>query len=116
MDIISNPFKGEGTIKYRNKNHKVKLTLNSFRMLTAKFGISLDGFDKAFTEDPLTTLAQLAYCGLVNGAIAAGKKFEDDFDTFCVYFYEDEKGFVQMQELLQAATPDAKDESGEGNE
>ena len=115
MEIVHNPFKGDGTIKYRNKNRKVKLTLNAFRMMTAKFGIGLDDFDSAFAKDPLTTLGQLTYCGLVNGAIATGKPFEDDFDTFCVFFYEDEAGFQQMQELLAAVNP-APNEEAEGNE
>lgn len=115
MEIVTNnAFKGEGTLKYKKKGHKVKLTLNAFRIMTSKFGVKLDDFDKAFEEDPLTSLAQLTYCGLLNGALATGKKFEDDFETFCAFFYEDEDGFKQMQELLSAANP-TPEEDAEGN-
>lgn len=116
MEIVNdNPFKGEGTLKYRGKNHKVKLTLNAFRMMTAKFKVGLDDIDAAFSSDPLTTLGQMTYCGIINASIASGKKFDDDFETFCAYFYEDQQGYMQMQELFESVNPTPNEEA-EGNE
>ena len=104
MEIVTNnAFKGEGTLKLKGKNYKVKLTLNTFRMLTAKFGVQLDAFGEAVTKDPLTTIGQLTYCGLLSGSIAGGRKFEMDFDTFCDVFFEDAEGFAYIQELLDKA-------------
>lgn len=115
--MIHNTFKGEGSINYRGKDRKVKLTLNAFRMMTVKFRIGLDQFDNALMADPLTTIAQLTYCGLVNAGISSGNKFEDDFETFCSFFYDDEKGFSEMQALLTAVNPPTEEKEGDsGNE
>ena len=117
MEIVNNPFKGEGAVVYKGETKKVKLTLNAFRMMTQKFGIGLDDFDKAFQADPLTTIGQLTYCGIVNASMAAGQKFEDDFETFCVYFFEDEAGITEMQNLLNAVNPTSESKDGEsGND
>lgn len=117
MEMIHNTFKGEGAINYRGEQRKVKLTLNAFRMMTVKFRVGLDHFDNALMADPLTTIAQLTYCGLVNAGIASGNYFEDDFDTFCSFFYDDESGFTEMQELLTAVNPAPEEKGGDsGNE
>ena len=118
MDIVNNPFKGDGTLHYRGKDHKVKMTLNAYRLMTVQFKIGLDAFDEEYRKDPLTTLAALTYCALQNGAMAQNKKFEDDFDTFCAFFYEDETGMESMNALFDAANPSpVEDENGdtEGN-
>lgn len=87
------------------------LNINAFRILTQKFGVKLDGLDKYMSEDPMTALPALAYCGALNASMRKGKEFKYGFDQFCAILLETPESLEALSEGLAAAFGE-EEESG----
>lgn len=108
MDIVHNNFfKGEADVTFMGREHKAKLSMNTFRIISQRFDIKLSDYDTLRQEDPFTALAILAYAALVSGAVSKGEKFDMDFEVFCDAFFDDDEFQAAMTQLFNDANPAA---------
>lgn len=81
MDL-SNNFRGEFKVTFKNKEHDALFTMNTLRILLKNEKIELKDFDKWVSSDPLTSVPMIAYYSVVNSNLYAGKKFKADKELF----------------------------------
>jgi hypothetical protein len=81
MDL-SNNFRGEFKIDFKNKKHDALFTMNALRLILKNEKIDLKDFDSWVSSDPLTAVPLIAYYSVVNSCVYSGKKFAADKEVF----------------------------------
>lgn len=81
MDL-SNNFRGEFKIDFKNKKHDALFSMNAIRLILKNEKIDLKDFDSWVSSDPLTAVPLIAYYSVVNSCVYSGKKFAADKEVF----------------------------------
>ena len=81
MDL-SNNFRGEFEVSFKNKKVPAMFTMNALRLLLKNEKVELNGFDNWVSSDPLTAVPLIAYYSVVNASIHSKKKFNADKEVF----------------------------------
>ena len=56
----TNNFRGEFEVTVKKKKVKGTFTMNAIRLVMRGEGVTMDGFDKYISEDPLTAIPTLS--------------------------------------------------------
>jgi len=103
INHMLNTLRGEFAVNINETEQKVLLNMNAFRLLTQRFKVGLHKLDGWLTEDPLTALPAIAYCGIENAWATRGEKFTMDFEAFCASFFADDANVELATEGLTLA-------------
>jgi len=81
MDL-SNNFRGEFVLNFKNKKHKALFTMNALRLLLKNENTTLNDFDSWVSSDPLSSIPLIGYYSVINASIYSGKEFSADKELF----------------------------------
>lgn len=114
--MISNEFRGEFAVEVNGKMMNGAFTLNAIRLFIKKNNIKFSELQKVIQEDPLTSIPEMAYFGVISEASKKGTKLKLDEETFIACVLDDSKNFEKISDALTKAfdTQDDDDVSVKG--